>query len=186
VIFDFFVTFPDVNHYDLDAITVPVLIMHATDDPVPSYEAAEHAAGRIPGARLARVEKGGHLMLGPQEAIRAELAASWRHQDRRRPARRRLWGPAASDTVLQHGTAPTPPGMRRLQPVALLGGRQLVRPVGGRWLPPAGTNPASARSWVSVTARSPYPRHVNTDPGVALGFFARRSNSHAVDAPDSA
>jgi hypothetical protein len=100
---------------------------------VPSYEAAEHAAGRIPGARLARVEKGGHLMLGPQEAIRAELAASWRHQDRRRPARRRLWGPAASDTVLQHGTAPTPPGMRRLQPVALLGGRQLVRPVGGRW-----------------------------------------------------
>jgi pimeloyl-ACP methyl ester carboxylesterase len=75
VIFDFFVTFPDVNPYDLDAITVPVLIMHATDDPVASYEAAERAAGRILGARLARVEKGGHLMLGPQEAIRAELAA---------------------------------------------------------------------------------------------------------------
>jgi pimeloyl-ACP methyl ester carboxylesterase len=74
VIFDFFVTFPDVNHHDLDAITVPI-IMHATDDPVASYETAERAAGRIPGARLARVEKGGHLMLGPQEAIRAELAA---------------------------------------------------------------------------------------------------------------
>jgi pimeloyl-ACP methyl ester carboxylesterase len=75
VIFDWFVSFPDVNHYDLEAITVPVLIVHAADDPVASCDAAQHAAGRIPGARLLRVDRGGHLMLGPQETIRPELAA---------------------------------------------------------------------------------------------------------------
>jgi pimeloyl-ACP methyl ester carboxylesterase len=75
VLFDFFVSFPDVNHYDLKAITVPVLIVHAADDPVASYDAAQQAAGRIPGARLVRVNRGGHLMLGPQEAVRSEIAA---------------------------------------------------------------------------------------------------------------
>ncbi len=75
VIFDFFVSFPAVNHYDLEAITVPVLIVHAADDPVAPYDAAQRAAGRIPGARLLRVDRGGHLMLGPQEAISPELSA---------------------------------------------------------------------------------------------------------------
>ncbi len=75
VIFDFFVSFPDVNRYDLEAITVPVLIVHAADDPVAPCDAAQRAAGRIPGARLIRADRGGHLMLGPQEAIRAELTA---------------------------------------------------------------------------------------------------------------
>jgi pimeloyl-ACP methyl ester carboxylesterase len=75
VIFDFFVSFPDVNHYDLDAVTVPVLIVHAADDPAASYDAAQQAAGRIPRARLVRVDRGGHLMLGQQEAVRPELAA---------------------------------------------------------------------------------------------------------------
>jgi pimeloyl-ACP methyl ester carboxylesterase len=74
VIFDFFVSFPHVNHYDLGAVTVPVLIVHAADDPVASYDAAQQAADRIPGARLLRVDRGGHLMLGPQEAVRPELA----------------------------------------------------------------------------------------------------------------
>jgi pimeloyl-ACP methyl ester carboxylesterase len=75
VIFDWFVSSPDVNHYDLEAITVPVLIVHAAEDPVASYDAAQHAAGRIRGARLLRADRGGHLMLGPQEAVRPGLAA---------------------------------------------------------------------------------------------------------------
>ena len=75
VIFDFFVSFPDVNHYQLEAVTVPVLIVHAADDPVAPYDAAQRAAGRIPGARLIRADQGGHLMLGPQQAVKAELAA---------------------------------------------------------------------------------------------------------------
>jgi pimeloyl-ACP methyl ester carboxylesterase len=75
VIFDFFTSFPDVNHYELEAITVPVLIVHAADDPVAPYDGAQRAAGRIPGARLIRADRGGHLMLGRQQAVRAELAA---------------------------------------------------------------------------------------------------------------
>src|SRR5262245_24802818 len=46
VIFDFFVSFPDVNQYDLEAVTVPTLIVHAADDPVAPYDAAQQAAGR--------------------------------------------------------------------------------------------------------------------------------------------
>ena len=30
----------DVNRYDLEAVTVPVLIVHAADDPAASYDAA--------------------------------------------------------------------------------------------------------------------------------------------------
>jgi pimeloyl-ACP methyl ester carboxylesterase len=75
VIFDFFISNPDVNHYDLEAITVPTLIVHAADDPLASYDTAQRAADRIPGARLVRVDRGGHLLLGQQEAVRPELAA---------------------------------------------------------------------------------------------------------------
>ena len=59
----------------MEAIAVPVLIVHAADDPVAPYDAARRAAGRIPGARLIRADRGGHLTRGPQEAVRAELAA---------------------------------------------------------------------------------------------------------------
>jgi pimeloyl-ACP methyl ester carboxylesterase len=70
VIFDFFVSFPEINHYDLEAVTVPAVIVHATDDPVAPYHAAQQAAGRIPRARLLRMDRGGHVMLGQQEAVK--------------------------------------------------------------------------------------------------------------------
>jgi pimeloyl-ACP methyl ester carboxylesterase len=76
-IFDGFVSDPDVNNYDLAAVSVPTLIVHARDEPLGSYDAAQRAAGRIPGARLVSLDRGGHLMLGQQEAVRAELAAFW-------------------------------------------------------------------------------------------------------------
>jgi pimeloyl-ACP methyl ester carboxylesterase len=63
-----------------------MLIVHAADDLVASYDAAQHAAGRIPGARLLRVDRGGHLMLGPQEAVRPGLAAFLVGRGRPRPA----------------------------------------------------------------------------------------------------
>ena len=75
VIFDFFVSNPDVNNYDLVAVTVPTLIVHARDDPLISYDTARRAAARIPGARLVTVGHGGHPLLGQQDAIRAELAS---------------------------------------------------------------------------------------------------------------
>ena len=72
--FDAFVSNADVNTYDLEAIRVPTLIVHSKDDPLVSYEAAERAAGRIPGARLVPLETGGHLLLGQTDTVQRELA----------------------------------------------------------------------------------------------------------------
>ena len=59
----------------LEAVTVPTLIVHATDDPLAPYDAASAAAARTPGARLVSLESGGHLQLGQAERVRAEVAA---------------------------------------------------------------------------------------------------------------
>ena len=73
--FDAFVSNADVNTYSVEAIRVPTLIVHTEDDPLVSYEAAERAAGRIPGARLVNLKTGGHLLLGQTDAIQRELAS---------------------------------------------------------------------------------------------------------------
>ena len=73
--FDAFVSNAAVNDYRLEAICVPTLIVHTEDDPLVSYEAAEPAARRIPGARLVSLETGGHLLLGQTEAVRRELVS---------------------------------------------------------------------------------------------------------------
>ena len=73
--FDAFVSNPDVNGYPLEDLQVPTLVMHARDDPLASYAAAEQAAERIPGAVLVSLESGGHLGLGQEEVTRARLSA---------------------------------------------------------------------------------------------------------------
>jgi pimeloyl-ACP methyl ester carboxylesterase len=75
VIFGFFTSNPDVSGYDLGAIKVPTLIIHSKDDPLTSYDTAQRAAIRIPGARLVSAEQGGHLGLGQQTVTSRELAA---------------------------------------------------------------------------------------------------------------
>lgn len=72
--FDLYVSDPDVNSYDLEAIRVPTLIVHTKDDQLASHEASRRAAERIPGARFVSLESGGHMMLG-QEKNLAGLAA---------------------------------------------------------------------------------------------------------------
>lgn len=55
------------------AIHAPTLIFHAADDSLQLYRNAEFAAAAIPGARLSRFEKGGHLLVALEQAsIRAE------------------------------------------------------------------------------------------------------------------
>ena len=75
----------DVNRYDLEAVTVPVLIVHAADDPAASYDAARQAAGRIPRTRLIQVDRGAHLMFGPQQAAESEIAPFLRKEAQLRP-----------------------------------------------------------------------------------------------------
>jgi pimeloyl-ACP methyl ester carboxylesterase len=73
--FDAFVSNADVNRYPLEDLKVPTLIVHAMDDPLASYDAAQQAAARIPGAALIRIESGGHLLLGNTDRVQRELAA---------------------------------------------------------------------------------------------------------------
>ena len=73
--FDAFVSDPDVNSYPLEKLIVPTLIVHAKDDSLVSYDAARQAAGRIPGAGLVSIERGGHLLLGDREDVGRAVAA---------------------------------------------------------------------------------------------------------------
>lgn len=75
VTFDAFVSNVDVNSYELETIRVATLLIHAKDDPLVSYDAAERAANRIPGAHLVSLDSGGHLMVGQTDTVRNELAS---------------------------------------------------------------------------------------------------------------
>jgi pimeloyl-ACP methyl ester carboxylesterase len=84
---------PEMNDYQLEALAVPTMFVHAKDDPLISYEAARRAADRVPGAQLVTVERGGHLMLGGHEefiarsvfafltapacSLRADIRSDW-------------------------------------------------------------------------------------------------------------
>jgi 2-hydroxy-6-oxonona-2,4-dienedioate hydrolase len=55
------------------AIRAPTLILHAADDGLQLFRNAEFAAAMIPGARLRRFERGGHLLVAVElEEIRKE------------------------------------------------------------------------------------------------------------------
>ena len=58
------------------AIRAPTLIFHAVDDTLQRYRNAQFAVATIPGARLVRFERGGHLLLAvEQSAIREQTQA---------------------------------------------------------------------------------------------------------------
>jgi pimeloyl-ACP methyl ester carboxylesterase len=75
ILFDACVSNPDINSYPLGEITVPTLVIHAADDPAAPYENARALAEAIPGATLVTIERGGHLMLGQHERVRAEVTS---------------------------------------------------------------------------------------------------------------
>jgi hypothetical protein len=157
VIFDFFASFPDVNHYDLEAVTVPTLIVHAADDAAapttqPSRPRAASPAPAWPGWIEAATS-----CLGSSRPSSPKSPPSWRHQHRRKLAWRRLRSPAASDAVPQHGPAPAPPVILLLQQVALLADGNSFGPSAAAGPPPAGVKLSNARPWASVMARRPYP-----------------------------
>jgi len=75
-LFDMYISNPDINSgYPLEEIAVPVLIIHAVDDPLASFDNARRMAERIPGARLVTIESGGHMLLGQEERIETEIGA---------------------------------------------------------------------------------------------------------------
>jgi pimeloyl-ACP methyl ester carboxylesterase len=68
-IFDTLVSEPASNAYPLESIAVPTLLLHAPDDPLAGYRWAVEAAARIPAARLATINRGGHLFLGSTDQV---------------------------------------------------------------------------------------------------------------------
>lgn len=77
--FDALVSNADVNDCDLEAITVPTLVIHTKDDPS-STTTRRRATGPIPRARLVSLESGGHLFVGQAEKVRNELAGFLAHR----------------------------------------------------------------------------------------------------------
>lgn len=69
--FDTLVSEPASNSFRLETLRVPVLLVHARDDPLAGYRYAEEAADRIPGAQLATIPRGGHLFLGTVPDVHA-------------------------------------------------------------------------------------------------------------------
>jgi pimeloyl-ACP methyl ester carboxylesterase len=51
------------------AIRAPTLIFHAADDGLQLYHNAEFAAATIPGAKLVRFERGGHLVICIEQPV---------------------------------------------------------------------------------------------------------------------
>ena len=59
---------------EIAGIQAPTLIFHATDDTLQLYHNAEFAAATIPGAKLERYERGGHLLFAVEHStIRAAV-----------------------------------------------------------------------------------------------------------------
>jgi pimeloyl-ACP methyl ester carboxylesterase len=75
MIFDTYESNPEINHYPLEEIQSPTLVVSAVDDPMALHENARQLAERIPGARLVAVPDGGHLMLGHTEEVRREVTS---------------------------------------------------------------------------------------------------------------
>jgi 2-hydroxy-6-oxonona-2,4-dienedioate hydrolase len=65
---------PDTKPPQLERITAPTLIVSAKDDLFNTLPAARFAASRIPNARLKVFETGGHLLVGHQDDVVAEVA----------------------------------------------------------------------------------------------------------------
>lgn len=64
---------PDLRELPLGNISAPTLIVAARDDGYNTLPAAEFAASKIPGAKLVIYDKGGHLLVGQEDATRTEV-----------------------------------------------------------------------------------------------------------------
>jgi pimeloyl-ACP methyl ester carboxylesterase len=73
ILFDIFVSNPDMDNYPFEQVSVPTLILHAKDDPLSSFEKVKTMAQRIPNARLVQFETGGHVLLGHRREVQVEM-----------------------------------------------------------------------------------------------------------------
>lgn len=75
ILFDMYVSNLAIDEtFPFEEISVPVLVVHAKDDPAPPYSGAVMVSERIPGCRLVSFETGGHLLIGHEEEIRDAIS----------------------------------------------------------------------------------------------------------------
>jgi pimeloyl-ACP methyl ester carboxylesterase len=74
VLYDNYISTPDVQGYPQEQLSVPTLIVNARDDGLSAFENAASAAERIPGAELLAIDQGGHMLLGSEGLIVREVA----------------------------------------------------------------------------------------------------------------
>lgn len=86
--------------YELERIASPTLAISAQDDLYGTWDAARYSAGQIPGARFVGFPDGGHLLVGRQDAVTAELVAFLR--DPASAAREAGTTAAPPDTAAAH------------------------------------------------------------------------------------
>lgn len=63
------------QRYDLERVTVPALAISTADDLYGTYDIARYTAEHIPGARFVGFPSGGHMLIGDQEKVAAEITA---------------------------------------------------------------------------------------------------------------
>lgn len=68
--------------YALESIRAPTLVVSARDDGFGTYAAAQYTASRIAGAKFMGFEKGGHLLVGHDAEVQAEVLELLRRASR--------------------------------------------------------------------------------------------------------
>jgi pimeloyl-ACP methyl ester carboxylesterase len=74
-IFDGFVSNLVADRFGFEELAVPTLIVSAADDHRARHQYAVSAAGRIPGAELVTVDRGGHLFLSHDGQVRTAIGS---------------------------------------------------------------------------------------------------------------
>jgi pimeloyl-ACP methyl ester carboxylesterase len=74
-VFDGYVGNLEIGNCAFEEVRVPVLGVHAVDDPLAPYDDARAMVGRIPGSGWVRVERGGHIFIHNDERALREVAA---------------------------------------------------------------------------------------------------------------
>jgi 2-hydroxy-6-oxonona-2,4-dienedioate hydrolase len=66
---------PFLPRYDLERIAAPTLILGVADDLYGTFDGARYSAEHIPGARFIAYPSGGHLWVGHDKEVKAEIVA---------------------------------------------------------------------------------------------------------------
>jgi pimeloyl-ACP methyl ester carboxylesterase len=74
MLFDTYVSNPDIQDYPLGRVETPTLVISAIDDPMALHANARALANQLANAQLMAVPDGGHLLLGHTAEVRSAVS----------------------------------------------------------------------------------------------------------------